>query len=148
MKRYTLSLFAIIVLMVSCTNAKELEPDVDTPQDTNVLTGVVVTDMSSYGSDPIGITSVVIDKNKMRIGVKYSGGCKKHEFELMGHKMISKSIPPQRTIRLFHRADNDDCRELIEEIIVFDISAFAFGDGEITLRLDGWETPLSYLPIQ
>lgn len=147
MKLYTFSLFAIIVLFVSCTSAKELETDIDT-QDANVLKGVVVTDMSSYGSDPIGITNVAIEKNLMRITVKYSGGCKKHEFELMGHKMISKSLPPQRTIRLFHRADNDDCRELIEETIVFDISAFAFGEEEITLRLDGWETPLSYLPIQ
>ncbi|NOQ70737.1 MAG: hypothetical protein GQ574_01975 [Crocinitomix sp.] len=146
MKLYTLSLFAIIALLVSCTNAKELEPDADKPEDTNVLKGVLVTDMSTYGSDPIGITSVVIDKNKMRIGIKYSGGCKKHEFELLGHKMISKSIPPQRSIRLFHHADKDDCRELIEEIIVFDISAFAVGEGEVTLRLDGWETPLSYLP--
>ncbi len=148
MKLYTLSLFAIVSLLVACTNAKELEPDVDVPQDTNVIKGVVVTDMNSYKSDPLGITSVVVDKNKMRVGVKYSGGCKKHEFELMGNKMISKSLPPKRSIKIFHHADNDDCREIIEEIIVFDLSAFAVGDGEITLRLDGWEEPISYFPIQ
>jgi hypothetical protein len=148
MKLYTLSLFAIIALFVSCTIAKELEPDVDQPEETNVLEGEVVTNMRTFGSDPIGIINAIIDKNLLKIEVKYSGGCKKHEFALRGHKMISKSMPPQRGIKLFHQADNDDCRELIEETIIFDISAFAFGDGEITLRLEGWDIPLSYIPIQ
>ena len=82
----------------------------------------------------------------MSVGVKYTGGCKAHEFELMAPKMISKSIPPQRSMKIFHRADNDDCRELIEEILIFDISAFAVGEGEVTLNLDGWQTPISYIP--
>ena len=148
MKLYLISVLAIFGLVASCSNAKELEPDVTTPApQENILKGILVTDMNSYGSDPLGITNVVVEKNLMRVSVKYSGGCKEHEFELMGNKMISKSIPAQRSIKLFHRADNDDCREIIEETLVFDISAFAVGTSEVKLRLDGWETLISYIPI-
>ena len=152
MKLYLLSALAIIGLMTSCSNAKELEPDVDThinpaPEE-NILNGTLVTDMGAYSSDPLGIVNVVIEKDLMRVTVKYSGGCQKHDFELVGLKMISKSIPAQRSIKIFHGANADDCRELIEETIVFEISAFAVGNGEVTLHLDGWETPLSYIPMQ
>ena len=152
MKLYLLSALTVFGLMISCSNAKELEPDVETdintPQEENVIDGILVTDMGAYSSDPLGILNVVVEKDLMRVTVKYSGGCQEHGFELVGLKMISKSIPPQRSIKIFHTANGDDCRELIEETIVFDISTFAIGNGEVTLHLDGWGTPLSYLPAQ
>lgn len=147
MKLYLLSALAIFGLIASCSNAKELEPDVNTAPQEKILNGIIVTDMSTYGSDPLSILNVVVDKNLMSVTVKYSGGCKAHEFELMGLKMISKALPAQRSLKLFHRADNDDCRELIEETLIFDISVFAMGSDAISLRLDGWTPAISYIPV-
>ncbi len=145
MKQLTLLLFAVLISTIGCKAPKELE--VETIE--AVAKGVIVADWSTYGgSDAIGINNVTVTGNKMSISVKYNGGCQKHVFQLIGHKMISKSLPPQRSIKLYHDDNNDDCRELIEEILIFDISEFAIGDGEVSLHLESYDEPISYFPIK
>lgn len=140
---FTLSL---IMSLSACKNPQEITEPVVIE---SVPSAELVTDMNAYGgSAPTGINKVTITGNKMSIQVKYSGGCEKHEFKLVGNKMISKSIPAQRSIKLYHNNYNDSCRELIEETLVFEISAFAYDDNEIVLRLDGYETPIRYLPLR
>ncbi len=132
--------------LVACKNPQEIvEPEAIV----SVPSAELVLDMNAYGgSAPLGIENVTITGNKMSISVKYSGGCEKHEFKLIGHKMISKSIPPQRSIKLYHNDFGDSCRELIEEVLVFEISTFAYDDNEIVLRLDGFQEPIRYLPLR
>lgn len=145
MKYIGFSLFTLLIIFSACKNPQELE--VETIE--AIPKGVLVVDMSGYGgSAPIGISEALVTGNKLSLTVKYSGGCKKHDFQLVGHKMISKSRPPQRSIKLYHNTNGDDCREIIEEILVFDISEFAYGDEEIMLRLDGYQEPISYIPLR
>jgi hypothetical protein len=77
-------------------------------------------------SDPINIEKVVIKGNKILIDVSYSGGCKDHEFQLIGSEMVAKSMPPQRAIILVHKANEDMCRAMIMKTLEFDISNLAY----------------------
>lgn len=148
MKNTIFLLFATVMLgFLSCNNAKEISDQTVVVE--AIPKGVLAIDWDAFGrSDPMGITNVFVEGNKMSISIKYNGGCKKHLFQLVGHKITSKSLPPQRSIKLFHNADGDDCRELIEETLVFDISDFAIGSDEIELLLKNYEKPISYFPLK
>lgn len=140
-------LCAILLTVVACKNPEQLQDPNPLPESKTTQKASLTEDMRNFGgSAPIGIQNVEIIGNEMHINVKYSGGCKPHEFQLIGHKMISKSLPPQRTVKLFHNANEDDCRQIIQEKLVFDISSFAYGNDEIKLILDGYSEQLSYKP--
>jgi len=145
MKKLILLTALFTLLFMSCKNQEEA-----TVETIDVIPKAeLVMDFSTAGrAAPIGIENVKVTGNKMKLDVKYSGGCKPHKFRLMGHPMVSKSIPPQRAIRLHHHNAGDDCRELVEETLVFDISAFAYdGAGEISLRLEGYDKVIPYIPV-
>lgn len=144
-KLASLLLIGLTFSFSACKNPQEItEPEVIV----SIPSAALVIDMNAYGgSAPTGIDKVTIEGNKISIHVKYSGGCEKHEFKLVGHKMVSKSLPPQRSIKLYHNDFNDSCRELIEEVLVFEISALAYDENEIVLKLDGFQEPIRYLPL-
>ena len=71
-----------------------------------------------------------------------------HEFELVGNKMITKSLPPKRGIFLYHNGNGDHCREHVTEELQFDITVFAYLDQEIVIRLQGWEPYISYTLVK
>lgn len=98
-------------------------------------------------SAPLEITGCKIEGNKMYLSVNYSGGCQEHSFKLIGSPNISKSLPPIRSIQLFHENNEDSCRELITKVIEVDISALAYKqeDGSvIQLTMEGWEEKITY----
>ncbi len=142
--------FSIISLLCltlfSCGNAQEIADEEAIPA---LPKAIVTLDVNSYSNSASTIIeNVLITKNKMTISIKYSGGCKEHKFQLIGSKLISKSIPPQRSIQLYHDNDDDHCRELIDEILVFDISDLAYDNNPISLKLDGYDGEIIYSPIR
>lgn len=142
-----LPLFIILLAVGACKNPEQLQNPNPITEEKIHQKALLTDDMRSFGmSDAFGIQSVEIIGNEMHFKVKYAGGCKPHEFQLVGYKMISKSLPPQRSIKLFHKANEDDCRQIIEEKLIFDITNFAVGAGEITLLLENYAEPLSYTP--
>ena len=141
-------LIALSLSLFACKNAAELPPE-ETPVMQVGQKALLSMDFSSFGSsDPIEIQNATINGNNLEIFVRYNGGCKAHTFELVGHKMTTKSIPPQRSIKLFHNVNEDDCRELIEEKLVFDVTPFALGKGEVSLKLEGYDKIIPYIPAQ
>ena len=66
-----------------------------------------------------------IEGNNLILKIGYSGGCSTHEFEFIGSAMISKSLPPIRSVKLIHRTD-DTCREYIERQLVVDLKELAY----------------------
>ena len=114
--------------------------------DTVTKKGVLVESFEEYRENAATeITAVTLDKNILTIAVSYSGGCESHEFSLIGSKLITKSLPPQRGIMLFHNSNGDSCRELIEEELKFDIKDFEYKEQEeIILVLDGWKDKISF----
>jgi hypothetical protein len=138
---YLLLSLPLILLTLSCGNK-----DKDGKKD-DVLTseGILVTDFAPYKDNAnTAINTVSLEGNVLSMNVSYSGGCEEHEFTLLGSKMISKSLPPQRGITLYHQNNNDSCRELITEDLAFDISDFAYGEKEIVLILKDWKESISY----
>ncbi len=140
----------LFLTVFACKNPEQLqkEPEPLKVEQKDVTMGKIVTDFRPYsGSAPTGISEVSISGNIMTIQVKYTGGCREHDFQLVGHKMISKSLPAKRSIKLFHDAANDDCRQVIEEVLTFDITSLATGEPEIIFVLDGYADEITYKPV-
>lgn len=108
-----------------------IEPDVQVPG--NVL---------SYE-----ILRAWIDKDTLVVQVTYSGGCKNHFFSLVSNGMFMKSVPPKLNVVMFHSGETDECRQVIEHTLKFDITSGRYmGDkyGKVMIRLDGWPEELEY----
>ena len=108
----------------------------------------LVDDFSNYkNSASTNINSVSISGNLMTLGISYSGGCEKHSFELLGSRLIQKSLPPKRGIILYHNSNGDSCRELVTEELIFDIRNLSYDKSEIILILEGYADPISYRAV-
>ena len=79
----------------------------------------------SVESENVQILKSKIEGNNLILKIGYSGGCSTHEFEFIGSAMISKSLPPIRSVKLIHRTD-DTCREYIERQLVVDLKELAY----------------------
>lgn len=132
-------LFSLVI--ISCKNTKETGTT-----DTPVKKGLLVDDFRNYeNSANYSIENIALNQNILTINLNYSGGCEAHEFTLIGLKAIGKTLPPKRSIMLFHQGNNDSCRELISEELQFDINDFGYRKGEeIILELANWPTPINY----
>jgi len=100
------------------------------------------------GSDPIKILDAKIINNQLHLNVSYSGGCEKHNFKITGDASISKSLPPIRSVELFHFGNGDACKKLITEELIIDVSELAYKQeegSEIYLSLNGWNEKISYV---
>lgn len=137
-----LNISLLVLIAASCGN-KNISQTSEIPTKKGILTD----DMTAYGDNATTeIVAASITDNSLSIEVNYSGGCEEHEFILLGSQLIAKSLPPKRGITLHHNSNGDNCRELKKEVLIFDISEFAYTSGEeIVLLLEGYKTPLSYI---
>ena len=133
------------VIVVSCGNSKKIENN----NINSINTSILVDDFSEYSrtSSNTQILNATIHDSTLTISVSYSGGCKNHDFQLIGSKMIQKSLPPIRGIMLIHHSNNDDCRELIERDLKFNISNLKYPNGDIVLKLQGYKPRILFESI-
>lgn len=75
------------------------------------------------GSDPFVINSVSVNDNelKMFIEVSYSGGCEKHQFNLIWPEVIPTAYPPKVSVILNHNANGDTCEAWLTNTLVIDL---------------------------
>jgi hypothetical protein len=88
-----------------------------------------------------------IEGNTLYLKVGYSGGCTKHGFKVIGNPMISKSLPPIRSVELVHLNNGDTCREYIEQQLIIDVSELAYEKetgSKIKLQFSGIEGMILY----
>ena len=133
------------VIVVSCGNSKKIENN----NINSINTSILVDDFSEYSrtSSNTQILNATIHDSTLTISVSYSGGCKNHDFQLIGSKIIQKSLPPIRGIMLIHHSNNDDCRELIERDLKFNISNLKYPNGDIVLKLQGYKPRILFESI-
>lgn len=136
---------SLLIIAIACGNSKNMS------KKNNVIVQPVTltNDFSSYAresSETQIINAVVLDST-LTLNVSYNGGCKDHNFQLLGSKMIQKSLPPIRNLMLIHNANNDDCRELIERELKFNISDFKYPQGDIMLALQGYKPKILFKAI-
>ncbi|MFL2663326.1 MAG: hypothetical protein ACJ0F1_00195 [Crocinitomicaceae bacterium] len=91
-----------------------------------------------------------IEGNTLYLKIGYSGGCAKHDFKVIGNPMISKSLPPIRSVELVHLNNGDTCREYIEQQLIIDVSDLAYQKetgSKIKLQFSGIEEMIMYTYI-
>lgn len=136
------SILALSVVLFSCNNTKEVL-EIDPIDVKKAQLGDVTQE-----SDPITINSAVLDGHILTLEVEYSGGCQDHAYELYGSEAVMKSMPPKRSVKLVHKSNGDNCRELVTETIKFNIQNLAASQSsgsEIVLLLEGTKESISYV---
>jgi hypothetical protein len=86
------------------------------------LPKVIVDSTYKAGLNTITIDSSSISGNTLRLYVNYSGGCKKHDIDLIWTGIMAKSLPPQLPMALRHNNHGDVCRQVVSEFREFDLS--------------------------
>jgi hypothetical protein len=154
--KFTALLF-FLVLIFSCKTQKVNQKcclKKKKKEQTETTLKAIIIDSSSdstkkeNNSDSFKILDAKISKNQLLLNVSYSGGCEKHSFKIIGDLLLSKSLPPIRSVKLIHYGNNDACKKLIIENLVIDISDLAYKkeDGsEIYLSLVGWGERITYV---
>lgn len=82
----------------------------------------------------------------LEIKVKYSGGCREHDFKLVSGKRYMKSMPPQLKLVLVHNNNQDHCRNLISRTLRFNISDIKYaGQKKLLLSVNDYPYKIEYL---
>ena len=138
--KHLLIISSLAILLISCANTK----NIFIKKEKNIYKKAELGKYPSQ-SDKVDILDVKISGNIMTLKIGYSGGCKNHEFSIIGSQMISKSLPPIRNIQLIHDSNDDNCENYITQNLEYDISHFAYNKGsDIILKLNGWKERIVY----
>ncbi|WP_066759880.1 hypothetical protein [Crocinitomix algicola] len=141
------SIIVTSLIFIGCVAKKQTLQEIQEPEIT-APKAVIVEDFRAFGSSaPLAIEQVTLSKNLLSLHVKYSGGCTTHKFNLIGHRMVTKSLPPKRSVRLHHDNNGDDCREIVQEVLIFDITDLAYQKQETMIHIDGYEQGIRYMPV-
>jgi hypothetical protein len=148
MKSYIL--FTATLILFSCSNTKKMNQNPE--NNTNLVNSsdikIAILGDNNQNSIFTTINNVVLKDNTLEISINYTGGCAKHEFELIGSEMISKSLPPIRSINLIHKTiDEESCKRIMYDTLYFDITNLAYqktSGSVIKLNLAGWKEQLIY----
>ena len=139
----------IALIILGCKSKKNSMPDEITNSQNGeqpVKITAEIGDMETE-SAAIDITDARIIGNTLYLDVAYSGGCKEHDFKLIGSPMIAKSLPPIRSIKLIHINNDDNCRAYLMRKIEVDLRELAYQQEKgsvIYLMFDGWTERLTY----
>ena len=132
MKNHLPFLFILLISIMSCKSNKDLRNQEDhsdnAPEEVydDNITSVEIVKSYPKDNNAVDIKNVKIDKNIMTLEVEYSGGCEDHNFSLLSNRMMKKSLPPQMVLFLKHDSNNDNCRQLINTKIQFNLSEALF----------------------
>ena len=134
-------------------NGSEITAETEEPTDSNTKPEKPYRVKATLGeiapkTDHYEIVSAEIEGVLLFMTINYSGGCAAHEFEFVGSRAISKSLPPQRSVILLHDNGDDMCEAWVERKIEIDISELAYKQekgSEIILNLEGYDEPLKFV---
>ena len=137
-----MKVFLIITALFTALGCATQKPAIQVQRETKATLGEL-----PESTDAVKINKASISGNIMTLEVTYTGGCKEHRFELIGREMISKSLPPIRSVKLVHTGNGDDCTTTITHPVKFDIRDLAYkqeAGSEIMLKVEGVEDRLLY----
>ena len=131
-------LASVLMFSFGCSNSKKAQQK---KNEIKVFPVVLSNDFVTYSRNntETKILNAFISDSTLTLNISYNGGCETHGFELIGSKMIQKSYPPIRSVMLVHHSNNDDCRELVEQELKFNVSKFKYSNSSILLKLTGWK---------
>ena len=117
----------IIALVFSCSIQKDVS-DIDSINDN--ITQLIVQENYKPAKDntPFTIVQAQLNNNMLNIVVRYTGGCKEHLFKLYTNKIFIKSQPPKLNLFLEHNPNEDLCKSLVIDTLIYDISKAKYTD--------------------
>ena len=156
-------LFCLIIFLFhnACKSSAELSKDQNPPQSEPELQGptppppargkpscglawVQDTALWSRPGADFTIDSAWLDGKCLVVQLERSGGCVDQQALLVTNGVQTKSLPPQRPLRLLF-LQVDPCREFLQETYRFEISTLGGGEAFV-LQLEGWQKPLWFKP--
>jgi hypothetical protein len=72
-------------------------------------------------TDPFTLNEARVEGDDLIVTVTYGGGCKDHVFQMHTKGQFMKSMPPQLSLYIEHENNDDNCRALKTETLVFDL---------------------------
>ncbi|MFM7681439.1 MAG: hypothetical protein ACKO7P_01660 [Bacteroidota bacterium] len=138
------------ILIFSCVCSKKVNQNKE-QKSKNVakseIKNAILGDINQ-SSFPTTIYEASLNDNILRLSIGYTGGCANHNFELVGSEMISKSLPPIRSIKLIHTTiDEESCKRSMFDTLYFDLSNLAYqktNGSVIKLNLEGFKEQIVY----
>jgi hypothetical protein len=132
-------IYVFMLLMISCKTSSKSIASKENIKVSYIAELSENFNEETINSSPTKIDSIYYDNKELHLYVSFSGGCEIHEFSLIGHIPVMKSLPPKRNVFLIHNSKSDTCRELIKTELVFNIENMIndFPNSGIILLLDG-----------
>jgi len=127
MNRFAI-LFIVFTAIISC---KERDDDANNSSADIILSKSssdyleALQGRSSDKNDPFEIRDVEIKGDSVNITVSYSGGCRRHTFEIIWNGIISPTDPPSTGLIILHDSNGDMCEALITETLKFSMANLA-----------------------
>ncbi len=88
--------------------------------------------------DPYVLNGVDVNGDTVEISVSYSGGCEKHDFEVIWDGTIGMGNPPVMNLILIHHANGDVCEAWITESLFFSLAALTDSLAIPDINLNAW----------
>ncbi|MDA3943619.1 MAG: hypothetical protein PF694_08790 [Bacteroidetes bacterium] len=154
MRKVNINALALLLLLVvwGCSSTQKTQkPATTASSDKNdCLPLQFVTSYGVIDSDPFELESLVVENNCLSIVITYEGGCGTVDYTVYYNKKVSESYPPQQSLML-KLADNDPCREMINDTLRIDLSYFESmaRAGGLKIGLEGANKQVLYaLPLR
>jgi len=97
---------------------------------------------------PFTIIDASIVKDNLTVVVQYGGGCREHYFKLFSSGAFEKKSPPKIDLFLEHNFNDDFCKKLVLDTLVFEITKARFPEKtrgfKVEIGLDQYKKILSY----
>jgi hypothetical protein len=140
-------LFSLAIILFGCASSKKIsDMNNENPIYSKAPKQAFLGDNSQV-TTPTTINDVKLNGNTLMMSISYTGGCAKHTFDLIGNEMISKSLPPIRSINLIHNANDEACKREMFDTLYFDITNLAYkkeAGSVIKLYIAGWKDQVIY----
>ncbi|MDB4655871.1 hypothetical protein OAE48_03390 [Flavobacteriales bacterium] len=146
MKRYLLPILLVSCCFAACKNNGSGTTSAETKtQPTLNETNPVVKDVIVGAKRPINekpdfsVLEWSVKGDVLTAVVRYTGGCKAHDFNAYFSGGWLKSLPAQAILDLEHvNLDNDPCRKLVKDTIRFDIKPLRYmGSNDVIVKWSG-----------
>lgn len=92
----------------------------------------------------IQILNANIEKDNLILDVRYGGGCKDHEFNLIFNEVWMKSMPPKISLYLEHKNQNDSCQAIMNKTLKFNIKKLKENSNEMFINMVGYSKQIKY----
>lgn len=159
MKKLLFVAIALTIIISSCKTSKKgadaAVPVIDTIWDYSFRKVMRDKEIFNATTEVVPLDTVYLSKDTLHLLTKKIVGCDEEDFMLVWNGMMMKSLPPQTSVKLFHRLD-PACNERHYFHLTYNITPLRFKQDSVSLNTDsmwskvtvvrvgGWKNILKY----